>query len=327
VPKSYYKNNKAFYEELGISKADFFLMRDWYFDFNTTASPENFKAIVKHRGTIETNIRTDVLIPMAKSLVSSVLEHSFRGYHVLLMAVLLLAGIILLDRRWLRIALTILILGFGAYGYLFYLGRPIYRASYIVEISACLWLLYSIDTSWLKPNVEHWRIAKLLKRYAVYPVLCVVLLFPLAMGAYGIADRSEEKWLKEGDALWEYTVSQKENYFVFDIGTIGLYLSITSAYNYPMKPMPPDYLGNIGAFGGWETMSPYGLRAQAEYGLSNVYADIIDNERVYVVDNSTYERAEQFFNDHYAKPGETIYYEPVKEIGGFKIWQVKSKKE
>jgi hypothetical protein len=320
-----YEGNAEFYEGLGISASDFYLMLDWYFDYDTVASAENFEAIAAKQGDEKEDILRDVATPFVRMIAQNVKDHTFQGYHIVLIALMLILGGVIFGRRWLKLALILAVLALGAYGYLFYIGRPIYRAMYIIDLSAILWMLFAADRFYVSETLTK-RLAKI-KDFIAYPAICVLLSIPLIMGALAMDwNPDKEEMSKNADELRDYTVQREDSYFVFDLATMDPYIRTTSAYLNPLTPLPPDYQGNVAGFGGWETLSPHILDAMKRYGLNNLYGDIIDNDTVCVIDNYCYERMEQFFNDHYAKPGEVIYYEPVDEIGGYKIWQVKSRK-
>ncbi|MDR3305712.1 MAG: glycosyltransferase [Clostridiales Family XIII bacterium] len=321
--KPLYAEAEGFYESLGISQNDYDALNSWYQDYGGAASIENFDAINALRKDDRPGFLSGAARPLAGAVIDSIREHNFRGIHFLLIFFFAAFGILLFNRKWVvpsAAACAVVIAGFC---YLFYIGRPIYRATYVMELAPVLWLLFFADPALLRPRAE--RVFKAVKRILnPRAVLLAALVFVFAVSYY-LDARHDEPQAVNGDILSEYTSAHPENLYVFDIFTNGWFDEANTVDADPLRPYPEGFRANYVSFGGWPTKSPFFLERGRQFGVENFYEDIIDKENIFVVDCWNTEIGEKYFNEHYAKPGEEIYYDAVEDVNGFKIWQVKTR--
>lgn len=317
----YYADNQEFYDDMGFSKDDVALLRAWYLDFDSIASIDNIKKIINNRDAVEKSVYKDGIKACVKGIKTSIKEVKRSGYHIVLLLLFVLAGIALFRPKWLIYAGALGVISLVLYCYLYYLGRTVYRGTYVIDLCAMVWLFYSIDESYYR---EFLKDKQKILRYGGLVVVMVLMVTSaiIFQQAQEVSDRGKNL---NADALWKYTSAKMENLYVFDVPSSFGYAEKLSFYNEPLKPLPKTYNVNTMKFGGWSTNSPYMKEKLKTYGLRNLYGDIIDNDRVYVIDNGDIKKRESFFNSHYGKPDKKIYYHLIDEVGGLKIWQVRTK--
>lgn len=81
---------------------------------------------------------------------------------------------------------------------------------------------------------------------------------------------------------------------------------------------------NVTGTGGWGVLSPYTLDKLDDYGIYNPIKDLIDNEHAFYVGNKRIKRLTEYYNKWYGSPDKVIYMEQVDEVGGNKVWSVRS---
>jgi hypothetical protein len=267
------------------------------------------------------------------------------GFHQGLLLLFFLVGAAFFCRRWTGTVIVALLINLAVTLYLFYIGRAIYRATYLMDLSAIIMLFYASETVWLKDRKK--RFTTFLYRRKNIVLYIGILFIALFTTTSMIRSTGNEVVSAEADELYRHIQNHPESFFVFDSNTQGFYLDNITAYAKPLKPMPPEYERNVSAFGGWHILSPSYRDGLQSHGLGNVYADIIDNPNVYVVSLTSTgpELILQYLNDHYALPGKEIY--DAKEIyygsagesgaagspdsqsefanGEIEIWQVKTR--
>ncbi len=324
-----YQNYGKFKDELkqnGISKNDLYLIDSWYLDYDGAASYDNLKRIE------DVYLNSDAAAPswketaesFQKAMIKSVRDLNPTGVHIIMLVLLAAGGILCLrPRYWPYIfmvgAFTILL-----YLYLFHIGRTVYRASYIADLGAALWLIYYYydDMQWRNKQKE-------VSGFAIWErrVLCVMGAFLFLAALYPMASFCNQKAerLAEGvmaPELTEYLQSHEDRYYVFSTRE----KDYNEIYLHPEQIPAKGFEKNMICFGGWGTESEFTLDHMKAYGLKNVFSDIINNEDVYVVEQKNVDQLEKYFNKWYGSADKVIYFKKVDEVAGQNIWQVLKEK-
>lgn len=94
----------------------------------------------------------------------------------------------------------------------------------------------------------------------------------------------------------EYTEysQDKEHLYLVDVSV----LDSLAGYDV-LHPRGKDFFSNIVVMGGWLSHAPHRIQAMANYGVENPYLDMVDNERVYLVDSYNVSAKEIYFKEHY----------------------------
>ena len=330
-PMPGYKANEEFFKGLGISDIDYGLMQNWFLDNNTVASLENLRQINQLQESIQKesiNFSTLILnfLHVTKTHLLGSDKYGINTRFLFLLGVLILATTrIKRYPQFAFLALAYFVLNL----YLFSIERSLYRATYVIDLAAAVWCVYSIRpgdqrTFFSKKcnGEQKIRLAKLLAS------VVIILIVGLNIGGFLKQQTPGENvsYQTNSGILMQYINSHPDKVFVFYNTASSLYNFGQYYYLNPIKPLPYGFQDNVFGFGGWSMMSPYINDRMEQKNLSNVFGDIVDNKSVYVIDidvDNIWMR-EQFFTEHYAPPNETIYYQRVDTIGGFPLWQVKT---
>ena len=324
----HFKEHPEEYAGIDITKNDFSLIDNWYFDYDGAASRDNLTAIKEVYDKSQTAERTSMQSAF-KSCVSHIIKDMRKfdssGIHIWILLGIALAALIRMKPRywWYIIAV-----GAGAvafYVLLYQMGRPAYRVTEIVDISATIFLLHAFEWQhfWHGPDPEEHRGVHGVGR--VFGIAASVVMMAALCGGlwleYNLSQDHAaqiEKRLRPA-ALAERIAEDQDHVYVFSTRE----KNNTDSYAHPLKVPDPD--PNVMTFGGWGTLSPYLMDRLHSYGLSNVFRDIIDNPQVYVIEDKRGDSMEEYFNRWYADPEDgasAIRYEPVDEVDGYKIWSV-----
>ena len=222
-------------------------------------------------------------------------------------------------RHWLYIIATG---AFAAclYMALHYMQRPAYRAQYMADIGAAMWLLYTLSTAYEYDREVRGtkRRRPLLVMGICTSLIAAMLLAPLFVRCNKSYDGVKGKLMPA--ELAEYIGDHSDSFFVFATSE----KKSGAAYLTPWKAPDTKAEKNVMGTGSWGTMSPYVLDKLGAYGLKNPIKDLIDNSNAYYIGNKRIGKLTEYYNKWYGGNGKTIRLEQVTESGGYKIWKVVS---
>ncbi|MCQ2546193.1 MAG: hypothetical protein MJ161_01425 [Clostridia bacterium] len=311
--------NREEYEKAGFSENDLYLISNWYLDYDGAASPENLKTIsdiYKSNGNSGLSA-SEALTKTVKSSLKDVRDFNRRGMHLILIGLLFLAGLILYKPRYCLYLLGACVFAAVLYCYLYYVGRPLYRATYIADFGTIIWMLYYADGRYLrKPELMNRGGKKEVIMCAACAALMLLCQLPVCK-----ADIQLHDYAVSGQTPAEITKlidSRQDNFYVFGKGTRGL----SEYYAKPLDMPDRGYQKNALGFGSWGTRSPYLSDKMAAYGLSNTFADLIDNDRAFIFEDKNVDRLTEYMNKWYADGNTAILLEKTGEVGGHSLWKM-----
>ena len=198
---------------------------------------------------------------------------------------------------------------------LFYMQRPTYRALYIADIGAAVWLLYYLMNN-IDEKKSPRRGASAVMGAAVV-LITVMLMVPAYSGSESKAADAAGKTMSE--TMQEYFLQNEDRLYVWSTTE----KKTSRIYSSPWRA-PDNKDHNVAGTGGWGVLSPYILGKLAEYGVYNPIKDLIDNDKMLFVGNNHIKRLEEYYNKWYGTDKTVIYMQQVDEVDGNKIWAVKT---
>lgn len=314
-----YQQNEKRYTKNGISENDLFLIDRWYLDYDGAASLENLQLILDidgqelgHSNSIKEAIQSFI---SATKYRIAILEST--GVHILIFMGLAAFGIIFFRWKHSVYILVISVVAILLYIYLYYNGRVVYRATYMIDFGATIWLMYYYALFFS----QHRTGLVLKKRTALSTILVImVLIVFIQIPIYN-------KYNENYDTLTQSLIgSQLEDYLQENADK----LYVCSVEQRPIEKERIDPLAvpidrkNILAFGGTFTKSPYMLAKFNQHEVNNVFGDTIDNENVFIIDDKeSVSRLEEYFSKWYSGNESFIKFELVEKVGETYIWSIK----
>ncbi|MDD3796543.1 MAG: hypothetical protein PHE06_11370, partial [Lachnospiraceae bacterium] len=297
-----YEENRSTYEALGINEDAFHMYVSCNFN-----DPEKFSL-----DTMKTLIGLKEKTRLSKALIVQFLQKfPLNFFQTAAFYCFLLLGFLWLlwgSHKWSG-WLTVFyeICAFGAvYFYMFYRGR------YLVNrVDAGLWFGACTVLIWLLQAEK----AKASGQTASLLCLSAVLLNQSSMWKDWRINAGPSADLEQRAVLEEMS-QDKEHLYLAKVGTI----SESSAYGI-FDAMPKGLVSNINWLGGWETNSAGCIAALADYDVVNPFRDMINNEKVYLIDNNI-KLTMRYINEFYDETAEAV---KVKKVGEYQIYQIKSK--
>lgn len=306
-----FNDNKDAYDAIGISENDIFLMDRWFFDYDGAATLQNMKAINEiNRPYVNDSMTiTRAVKKTLRESFNSVAERSFSGMHI---TIVLALAIYMLCANKPRTRWYILMIGgmtVAVYLSIYYMQRPQYRALYLGELSAALWLMYAsvIGEKTEKPG-----------RQKIGALILAAAIMVMVPQAKGILNWREDHNINvvESQELLDYWETHPDQFFVVPTTIMGQ----PPSYTEPMKR--PDEPVNATGTGGWETLTPYKMEFLAKSGVYNPVKDLIDDpDKIYVSDYLVPELTE-YYNKWYCGENETVDFVKIDETGGIELYNV-----
>lgn len=107
-------------------------------------------------------------------------------------------------------------------------------------------------------------------------------------------------------------------YYVMDPATKAKFIKNTENYQHPMWGFRDEYLDNVDDFGFFHNELTMRRRNMPQ----NIYHAVLTNKKVFVIDNNIVFKKEKYFTNHYSLSKSRVFYEPVAEPSGYKIYKV-----
>lgn len=300
-----YKGNEEAYQELGINKTAYRIFKNGLNFYDPDVYP------------LEVVEKIEQMRPK-NHLGKEMVKGFFREYPIGYLEIPVFFGFLLLAFLWLFwgkkerkvwgiIAYEIFAMGAIDF-YLYYSGRYL-----INRVEVGLWFAISMVVIWFYDSKRN----SLSERNTLIALGCLLLA-------------SQSNWKENWRILTVQTETDRKylrDSFLdaVSIDPDGLYLAKVGTISYTgygiLDAVPEGRFENVVWYGGWEMGNPLWQEKMAEYGVSNPYRDLIDQEHVYLVDNKI-DLTVKYIRQYYKKKVEA---ELVKEAGYLQVYQIKSK--
>lgn len=310
----YYEEQKTEYDKAGFDDFDIKLIRAWMFDYDGAASSENLAKIIQISDGAKKEGMTlkKASVEFLKETRKNIRKVTAMGAQII---VLMLLGIwLMVAGKWSSRLLVVLsaLAASAMHIMLYFVERPAYRAFYVPDICAAMFMIYALSELGELPR---WKKAPGI----AVALIALALVFPV----YKQSDdtfKSNQKRVMSNDFV-EYLSNDKDTFYV--VGTREK--KSNPGYLIPWKAPDTSIDDNCMGTGSWGTKSPYIMDKLAAYGMTNPIKDLIDNDRARFIGNKNVKNLTAYLNKWYGKDGKKIYFEEVGKIDGLKVWAVKSR--
>ncbi len=297
-----YDSSMETYRELGISREAYELYKTWNFN-----DPERFTA-----GTMEELVQEKAgrtfhisqVISFLKRFPSDLSKLSMAWFGLAFLAVWLIFA-----RKSPGAAVSLLAEGIllcAVYFYLYYQGRyMVNRVDVGIWCSVCLVVLWIISD------------ARSLSGKAGV-ILCIIVFAASQLmwkDDWRITTASIPEARVSQRAVLETIGTDKDHVYLAKSGTV----SEIVCYG-PFDRMPENLLDNLYWLGGWECRTPGIVKKMEEHGIVNPYRDMINNDRVYLIDNQI-DLTLAYIRQYYDRNAEAVF---VRTLGNVDLYQIKS---
>lgn len=319
-----YDKLKEEYTNRGFSENDIFMIRYWYQDEKGSASLENMRTI--NNIYEEHTTKGMQLIKLSaerffKDLLSNIRNLTRMGIHVIVLVMLAVFGVLIMKPKYVWYIFGVGLLTISLYIYLYCGGRTLYRATYSIDVNALLWILYFYQEG-DRSRIEETNSNKLQTwnaRITTFVIIACIAIMqrPFYSFVDNVKYKSETQLMP--DDVVQYFESNEDKLFIFSNADKEL----SRYYLTPTVVPEKGFEKNMICMGGWGTGSKFNQDKIKKYGLEDMYADSINNPKVFIVESKNIGRLTEYYNKWYGKNDSTIYFELYDKIEDYKIYQIK----
>ena len=319
LPFPNYTDHKEAFEEVGIeSEADCELLKNGYYDSDTSLDVDALKAV--HHMQINDNPKNLVSISYA------VFEDNYAeviqlNRSIIVLAVFLTVSLVFIiyhKNRFSFFPLFYLIVAYISSFVLRFLYSSKENLTYGIWLLMIVMLLNSFNFEVLRRQKPS---TKLRMNNGYLIISCLVISGLAALN--GIIYYHNHITPMEKNSA-RFLVSELNRnpdcYYVMDPVTMAGFVENTENYVHPMWGFRDDYLDNLDDFGYLHKDETLRRRHLPE----NIYEAVLSNRKVYVIDNNIVFKKEKYLTQHYAPDKKRAVYEMVSEPNGYRIYQVKA---
>lgn len=198
-----------------------------------------------------------------------------------------------------------------------HLSRINFRSTIVLYLTITVCVFYLFGREYIRCGVKGSSTAK----RAAAIILSLAVVCPSAV----VAERYVWDWFitidrSYNEALYNRIDADKSNIYTV-CGTFSL--GVAKNYDHPMKK--PEIPDNVLLNSSWLPGSGYIDRKESQFGVTNPYRDLIDNDKMFLVINNNYlSDLSGFYNDHYADYEGEISIEIQETVGDDLICSVKT---
>ena len=317
LPFPSYGDHFEEFEEVGInSEADYELLKNGYYDGDTSLNAEALKTVLKIQQKENPKNLGSVCYSIFKDNYSEIMQ---LNRSIIVLAIFLTISLVFIlyhKNRFSFFPLFYFIVGYLSSFLIRILYNNIENLTYGIWVFMFVMMLNSFNFE-LERRKKPATKLRLNNGYLIISISIVVSLAALN----GIIYYNNRPTVKtESDA--RFLVSELDRnpdcYYVIDPDTKEDFIKYTENYIHPMWGFRDDYLSNLDDFGFYHNEQIMRRRNYPE----NIYEALLTKKKIYIIDNNIVFKKEKYFSEHYAENNARAFYELVSEPNGYKIYKV-----
>lgn len=312
-----YTQNEEAFNSAGITKTEYELLKDGYYDENTPLNLDALRlvdSLQRQSGSSSVwGSFTDMLSSSGVSLAS------FDNDAMLIIVYVIFVALYLVFHKKTHMFFPILITLqlIVSNTLLRYFFNGYYYTVYISWVMAYCVLLYSIDFTAFKDSCNAMLKAARKGTFFVSATLVLTLLLVNCL-VYQSHLHNNIDTKSRPSRLYVEVERHPERLYILDTKTAVEYTKYSTNYIHPMWGFKKNYLNNIDSFS-------YLHRDNVlqKKGANSVYEAVINLDNVYVIDNYITYKKENYLKKYYStEENNSYFYKLEKEIDGYKIYSV-----
>lgn len=310
-----YKDNEEEFNAANITKTEYELLKDGYYDESTPLNIDSLRLVLKLQQKNNSVTIWDEFVNFLSACTASL--STFDNDAMLIVIYVIIAVLYLIFHKkthaFFPILITAMLIASNVLLRYFYNGY--YYTVYISWLMSYCVLLYSIDFNSFKDSCTAMLKAARRGTFFVSAVLLLALFlvncFVYQSHLHNIIDTKSKP-----SRLYVEVERHPERYFVLDSKTAVEYTKYSTNYVHPMWGFKSNYLSNVDSFG-----YMHHTNTLHKKGADSVYRAVTDLNNVYIIDNYITYKKENYLTKYYSTDENKSYrYKLENEIDGYKIY-------
>ena len=315
-----YESNEEFYQNAGISKAQYELIQTYNFGIDETIDAKMLEKIASYQKT-ELAQNTPALervkdtigkyrYQLTRFYLSA--EHETRVMPYSLLVVLLYGWLFLLaffDKNfsWFAKLPILLLFRSAAWCYILYNGRVVARLThplYLIEIMILSACIFSRNLKWQKNNqsLKKQPIWQQKAKWAELFLLCIcigsiLITIPSSLTAAKAEKARREEVNLMNEALQAYCAKHPKEYYYVDVYS-------TVAFSQKLFLYGNSEISNYDILGGWFSKSPLSDEKAARFGITDAETDFLEKDNLYFIAEKTADLS--WITHYYSEKGKKV---------------------
>ncbi len=317
LPYPSYSEHKEELAEAGIDDENKFeLLKNGYYDKDTGLTADALKAVRKAQLQDYPKNFINVSISVFKDNYSEIM-HLNRS--IIVIAVYLMVSLVFIfyhKNRFSFFPLFYFIVGYMSSFTLRMIYNPTDNITYGVWLLMIVMLLNSFNFDLEREG----QLNRQMRKHHLYFIVSCAVVVALATVSGLLYFKTRTVPPKKNSA--RFLISELNRnpdcYYVMDPVTKQRFIKHTENYLHPMWGFRDDYLDNLDDFGYFHREDVMHRRNYPD----NIYQTVLTKKKVFVIDNGIVFKKERYFTQYYSEDGAMVFYDPISEPSGYKIYKV-----
>ena len=320
LPYPGYSEHEEEFKEAGIAdESDYELLKNGYYDPDTDLNTDSLRAV--HKIQLQDNPKNifNIAYAVFEDNYAEVMQFERSLITIAVYLAFSLFFIFYHKNRFSFFPLFYFIVGFLSSFVLRFLYDSNANLTYGIWVFMIVMLLNSFNFEVLRRQ----KVNTSLREHNGYVVMSFLTVIGLAAGTGFLHYQylqNNPPITEDSDArfLMSELNRNPDCYYVMDPPTMKTFVKSTENYLHPMWGFREGYLDNLDDFGFFHNNELLRRRNLSE----NIYEAALSKKKIYVIDNNVVFKKEKYFTSHYAADGKRVFYDPVCEPGGYKVYKV-----
>lgn len=320
-----YNENRAFYESIGLSKADVELLANYDYGLDSKIDAQVIGQVADYADKLR-------MVTLGERIIESLKEYVYECTHFTY-------GIFSVLTAFLYFMLVWAILARKECTWLYKIKIIFYRVIAIFAVRTIPWLyiiigrrkpirithslfivedviLFGMLIVELSSKVRDGRFLQML-----IAVICVgggILIIPNTVTSLNAQIESQERINRLDRAIDAYCMERPDNFYFIDV-----YSTIREGetFNEKMFKKNSNTIENHDLIGGWAVNSPIYWEKLGKFGINDISQDILTRDDIYIICDGVYSMS--WLTDYYMSQGDQVYAMQVDQIAGtFGVYQI-----
>lgn len=317
LPYPSYKEHREEFNSVGVtSENDYELLKSGYYDADHSLNNSALSLVSQIQQQENSKTYYSEFLNIFSDIFIHITGFDCFSIFILLFIVFAVIYIIYHKKRFAFFPVFYIIAAIISSVYIRYFFTGTSYLIYGIWLTLFVMLLYSFDFEQRRPN-KNIPVPKTGKSMALISGISILCLFICYSAIYQSHIKPINKSNKPS-TLYSEINRHPDRYYVFDPNTAVDYFKYTDNYIHPLWGFNSSFLSNIDSFGFFNKVDQLRKRNLPD----NIYEAVLKNNKIYVIDNSITFRKEKYFKTYYSNDNSYVAYNQVKEINGFKIYEV-----